>query len=159
MIRLTALALSLALLPAAAGATDPAQGVVGSADDFAVLAPRARIEPENRMLTERLETLLPRLMAEADLDLWLVINREYGEDPVYFTLVPQPSFAARRTTMLVFHRKADGTVDRLSVNRYPLGKPYESAWSGGDLDAQWKALGELVRSKDPKRIGINVSRE
>lgn len=137
----------------------PAQGrVIGSADDFAVLTPRARIAPENRMLTERIETLLPKLMAEAKVDMWLVLNREYAEDPVYFTLVPQPSFAARRTTMLVFHRKPDGTVERLAVNRYPLGAPYESAWSGGDLDAQWKALGELIAAKNPKRIGINVSR-
>ena len=90
---------------------EPAQGrVIESAGDFAVLSTRERVEPENRMVRERLETLLPRLMAETDLDMWLVINREYAEDPVYFTLVPQPSFAARRTTMLVFHRKADGTV-------------------------------------------------
>ncbi|MFN8901452.1 MAG: hypothetical protein ACK5VV_05230, partial [Lysobacteraceae bacterium] len=154
----------LAFLPtlsaAASSTATPAQGrVIDSADDFAVLAPRDRLAPENRMLTERIETLLPKLMAEAGLDMWLVLNREYAEDPVYFTLVPQPSFAARRTTMLVFHRQRDGTVDRLSVNTYPLGPPYEAAWSGGDLDAQWKALGELIAAKDPKRIGINVSRD
>jgi hypothetical protein len=51
----------------------------------AVLAPRDRVVPENRMLQERLDTLLPQLMKEADLDLWLVIAREYAEDPVYFT--------------------------------------------------------------------------
>ncbi|MCE2986702.1 MAG: hypothetical protein LW830_02430, partial [Phenylobacterium sp.] len=128
------------------------------ADDFAVLPGPRRVEVENRILVERLDTLLPRLMAEAGLDMWLVINREYAEDPVYFTLVPQPSFAARRTTMLVFSRKADGTVERLSVNRYPLGGPYTAAWSGGDLDAQWKALADVIVSRDPKRIGINTSR-
>jgi len=111
------------------------------------------------MLRERLERLLPRLMAEADLDMWLVLNREYAEDPVYFTLVPQPTFAARRTTMLVFVRKPDGGIERLAVNRYPLGPPYESAWAGGDLDAQWRALGELIVKKDARRIGNNVSRE
>jgi hypothetical protein len=124
----------------------------------AVLPPRDRVAVENRILTERLETLLPRLMAETDIDLWLVLSREYAEDPVYFTLVPQPTFAARRTTLLAFHRKADGSVDRLVVNRYPLGDPYTSVWSGGDLDAQWRALGELIRERDPRRIGINVSR-
>lgn len=155
------LAFSPSLVSASSpAAREPAQGrVLATADDFAVLPPRARIAPENRLLTERLDTLLPRLMAETDIDLWLVLNREYAEDPVYFTLVPQPSFAARRTTMLVFHRKADGTVDRLSVNRYPLGPPYEAAWSGGDLDAQWRALGELIAQKNPRRIGINVSRD
>ena len=145
---------------AAAQTPEPAQGrMIASADAFGILPPRARIAPENRIVVERIENLLPRLMAEADLDMWLVLNREYAEDPVYFSLVPQPSFAARRTTMLVFNRKADGSVERLSVNRYPLGAPYESAWAGGDLDAQWKALGELIAAKDPQRIGINVSRE
>lgn len=123
----------------------------------AVLTPRDRVAPENRMLQERLGTLLPQLMKEADLDLWLVIAREYAEDPIYFTLVPQPSHAARRTTMLIFDRQPDGSVKRLSINRYPFGAPYESAWSGGDLEAQWKALGELIAKRDPKRIGINVS--
>ena len=154
------LASSAAFATGKSAGAEPAQGrVFESVDAFAVLSTRERIEPENRMVRERLETLLPRLMAETDLDMWLVINREYAEDPVYFTLVPQPSFAARRTTMLVFHRQADGSVARLSVNRYPLGEPYSSAWAGGDLDAQWKALAEVIVSRNPKRIGINVSRE
>ena len=158
-------AFSASLLAAAAVAVtpqnppEPAQGRrVDSAADYAVLPPHQRVEPENRILAQRLEQLLPVLMSEAGLDMWVVVNREYAEDPVYFTLVPQPSFAARRTTMLVFSRAADGTVERLAVNRYPLGGPYQSAWSGGDLDAQWKALGALIASRDPKRIGIDVSR-
>jgi hypothetical protein len=130
-----------------------------SPGESALLAPRERVALENRILVERLDTLLPALMAETDIDLWLVLSREYAEDPVYFTLVPQPSFAARRTTLLAFHRKADGTVDRLVVNRYPLGDPYTSVWSGGDLDAQWRALGELIAEREPRRIGINVSRQ
>jgi len=125
----------------------------------APLAPRERVAVENRILVERLDTLLPRLMKETGIDLWLVLSREYAEDPVYFTLVPQPSFAARRTTLLAFHRKPDGSVDRLVVNRYPLGEPYQSVWSGGDLDAQWRALGKLIAERRPGRIGINVSRQ
>ncbi len=153
------LAASAYTASAFAGSPEPAQGrQVGSASDYTVLPSRERVEPENRVLTERLEHLLPALMTEAGLDMWVVVNREYAEDPVYFTLVPQPSFAARRTTMLVFSRAANGTVERLAVNRYPLGAPYKSAWSGGDLDAQWKALGALIAGRDPKRIGIDVSR-
>ena len=125
----------------------------------APLAPRERVAVENRILVERLDTLLPRLMKETGIDLWLVLSREYAEDPVYFTLVPQPSFAARRTTLLAFHRKPDGSVDRLVVNRYPLGEPYQSVWSGGDLDAQWRALGKLIAERRLGRIGINVSRQ
>ncbi|MEO0551219.1 MAG: M24 family metallopeptidase [Pseudomonadota bacterium] len=122
----------------------------------AVLAFRDRVAPENEMTRDRLETLLPRLMEETDIDMWIVMNREYAEDPVYFTLVPQPAFAARRTTILVFHRHDEG-FDMLTVNRYPLGDPYEAAWEGGDLDEQWQALADLIADRDPERIGINVS--
>ncbi|MGA0001889.1 MAG: M24 family metallopeptidase [Steroidobacteraceae bacterium] len=143
-----------------ASAADFEQGrVLSSAGDYAVLSPRQRVEVENRVLQERLDTLLPSLMAESGLDMWLVINREYAEDPVYFSLVPQPSFAARRTTMLVFNRLQDGTLERLSVNRYPLGPPYETGWAGGELEAQWQALAELIVERDPARIGINVSEQ
>ena len=123
-----------------------------------VLAPRARPEIVNRMLEQRLDTLLPALMRETGIDMWLVINREYNEDPVFFTLAPAPVYAARRTTMLVFFdRGPEKGVERLSVNRYPFGRLYEPAWQGGDLDAQWRGLGEVIAARNPRRIGVNVS--
>ncbi|WP_258808164.1 M24 family metallopeptidase [Pseudidiomarina sp. CB1] len=157
---LLGLALVAPQVSVTAAAYEADQGrVFTSADNLSVLSYKDRIEPENRMLNTRLTELLPKLMNEAELDMWLIINREYAEDPVYYTLVPQPTFAARRTTMLVFNRLADGSIERLSVNRYPLGEPYESAWAGGELDAQWQALADLIADKNPQRIGINVSRD
>ena len=168
--RKLSLALTFVTLAALAAAPSTAQDAPASPDQGrvieapgAVLPWRARVEPVNRMLEERLSGLLPDLMREAGLDMWLVINREYAEDPVYLTLVPEPEFAARRTTMLVFHDRgvADGEdrgVELLSVSRYPLGPPYEAAWEGGDLEAQWTGLAEVVRARDPERIGIDVSR-
>ncbi|HVS63814.1 MAG TPA: M24 family metallopeptidase [Thermoanaerobaculia bacterium] len=123
-----------------------------------VLSQRERVDVMNRMLEERLETLLPRLMRETGIDMWLVINREYAEDPVFWSLAPHPVHAARRTTMLVFHdRGPEEGVDRLTVNRYPFGRFYEPAWEGGDLDAQWQGLAEVMAERDPKRIGIDTS--
>ena len=153
-----AIQMSLAMLIVAFSASALAQnqGRV-LVNEPAILSQFDRIEPENRMVADRLENLLPGLMEETGIELWLIINREYAEDPVYFTLVPQPSFAARRTTMLLFHRQADGTVDRLSVNRYPLGEPYQVGWSGGNLDEQWAALGDILAERDPETIGVNMS--
>ena len=124
----------------------------------AVLPERARAEAVNRMLEDRLENLLPRLMRESGIDMWVVINREYAEDPVYLTLVPAPVFAARRTTMLVFHdRGVDEGVERLTVSRYGLGDLYETAWDGGSLDEQWARLAEVIAERDPRAIGVNTS--
>ncbi|MEE8525946.1 MAG: Xaa-Pro aminopeptidase, partial [Thermoanaerobaculia bacterium] len=137
---------------------EPAQGRVIDSPP-AVLTERQRVEVVNRMLRDRLDNLLPGLMREANVDLWLVINREYAEDPVYLTLVPEPVFAARRTTMLVFHdRGPEAGVERLTVNRYPLGELYQAAWEGGDLDEQWQRLAAVVAEREPRRIGIDVSR-
>lgn len=126
----------------------------------AVLPERARPEAVNAMLKERLDTLLPSLMREAGIDMWVVINREYAEDPVYLTLVPEPVFAARRTTMLVlFDRGAEKGLELLTVSRYPLRGFYEAAWDGGPEDEQWARLAAVIRERNPRRIGINVSRE
>lgn len=122
-----------------------------------VLSFKERVAPINAMVTDRLENLLPKLMNEAELDMWLVINREYGEDRLFYTLVPQPTFAARRTTILVFHRQPDGSVERFSVSRYPIGELYPTVWKGGTKAQQWQRLAEVIAEKDPKRIGINTS--
>lgn len=125
----------------------------------AVLPERARPEAVNTALRDRLDNLLPALMRETGIDMWLVINREYVEDPVFLTLVPEPVFAARRTTMLVFFdRGPEKGVERMTVSRYPFGDLYQAAWEGGDLDAQWQRLGEVIEERNPRKIGINTSR-
>ena len=75
----------------------------------------------NQLLEERLTGLLPRLMRESQIDMWIVIAREYNDDPVFMSLVPKPRFTARRTTMLVFLDQGEGDLERLTVSRYPLG--------------------------------------
>ncbi|PWK49209.1 M24 family metallopeptidase [Pleionea mediterranea] len=121
-----------------------------------VLSPRERIKPINDIVKYRLDHLLPELMRQSDLDMWIVINREYGEDALFYTLVPQPTFAARRTTILVFARKND-KVERFSVSRYAIGDFYPTRWQGGTIDSQWQRLAELVAEYDPEKIGINTS--
>lgn len=159
--RASALTLALlVLLPLPSTAQAPAQGRYVHAADQHVLRERERPAVVNRLLRDRLEGLLPSLMREAGLDMWVVINREYMEDPVYLTLVPEPVFAARRTTILVFFdRGGERGVERLTVSRYPIAGFYESVWEGGDPAGQWRRLAEVIAERNPKRIGINVSRE
>ena len=65
---------ALLLAPAAVAATPAAspeatQGRrIDSAAGFVVLPSHERVEPENRILTERLEHLLPALMSEAGME-------------------------------------------------------------------------------------------
>jgi len=115
---------------------------------------------ENALLETRLNKLLPQLMREQGVDMWLVIAREYNDDPVFLSLVPKPRFTARRTTMLLFHDRGDEAgVERLTISRYPLGELYDAAWEGGDVDNQWQHLAAVIEERDPKKIAINVSRD
>ena len=125
--------------------------------DVAVEPYERRPAVQNHLLEERLTELLPRLMRESQTDMWIVIAREYNDDPVFLSLAPKPRFTARRTTMLVFFDKGEGGLERLTVSRYPLGALYEAAWEGGDLDAQWQRLATIVEERNPEKIAVNVS--
>jgi hypothetical protein len=141
------------------GAQAPAQGRVIAGATQHILPERERPAVINQILQDRLATLLPRLMRETGFDMWLVINREYVEDPVYLSLVPAPVFHARRLSMLVFFDRGGGQpLEILTVSRYPMDG-YAAAWTGGTEESQWKRLAEIVAERKPKRIGINTSRK
>ena len=129
-----------------------------SADAFRskILPLRARTRVINDWLTQRLEQVLPELMQREGFDMWIVVAREYNEDPVIMTLLPEPAMAARRRTILVFSRKEDGTVERLSLDRYGHTGYYEAGWDP-DKEDQFECLARVVRERDPQVIGLNIS--
>lgn len=142
----------------AAGAAEQGRLIPGATQR--ILSERERSAVVNRVLRERLDTLLPAVMRETGFDMWLVINREYVEDPVYLTLVPEPVFHARRLSMLVFFdRGPEKGVERLTVSRYPIAGLYTAAWNGGTNADQWKRLAEIIAERNPKKIGANMSRD
>jgi hypothetical protein len=119
---------------------------------------RAQMEVRNRWLKERLDSLLPELMERAGCDMWIVAAREYNEDPVIMTLLPEPSMAARRRTILVFSRKADGSVERLTLNRYDFGEFYQKGWNPEQED-QFASLKRVVAARRPQQIALNYADE
>jgi len=120
-----------------------------------ILPLRERKRVYNGWLRERLERLLPGLMDEAGIEMWIVVAREYNEDPVIMSLLPEPHLYARRRTILVFHRVGEG-VDRLAVSRYGYEGFYEGVWDPSQED-QFQCLARLVEERAPSNIGVNVS--
>jgi Xaa-Pro aminopeptidase len=122
---------------------------------------REQADLRDRWLTQRLLDLMPGLMDRAGIDLWLVIGREYNEDPVLPSLLPATWLSARRRTILVLHRSDDG-VTAAAVSRYPVGQ-FVAAWSPDDEpgmsaeQSQWAAVRRIVEQADPARIGVDVS--
>ena len=121
-----------------------------------ILSMQERNAVVNNWLKIRLETVLPELMRREKLDMWVVICREYNEDPVFYSLVPYNSFAARRLTMLVFYDGGEKGVERLAVSRYGIGNFYEGVWQPEKIE-QWECLAKVIKERNPKRIGINES--
>ncbi len=84
---------------------------------------RQQLPVRNNWLRQRLDELLPPLMVREGFDMWLIVCREYNEDPVLMSLLPQPALSARRRTILLFTLvREDGTVERLSLDRYGWGE-------------------------------------
>ena len=92
-----------------------------------ILPLRDRMTVYNGWLMNRLEKMLPAMMDETEIDLWVVVAREYNEDPVIMSLLPEPNLYARRRTILLFHRQLEG-VERLAVYRYGFGDCYKGVW-------------------------------
>lgn len=116
---------------------------------------RAQADLIDRWLRQRLETVLPGLLDRAGVDTWIVVAREYNEDPVLRALLPGDWITARRRTILVFHRTAT-SVQCQAVSPYPVGTAYEPVWDPA-TESQWAALHRSVAERDPRRIGVNTS--
>ncbi len=130
------------------------------AQDLAVLSQREQAEVIDSWLDERITNLLPQLMTETGIDMWVVMSREYNEDPVIRTMLPATWMAARRRTILVMYQpSANAPVETFAVARYDVGKAFKRAWDPEAQPDQWKALVDLVTSKNPKKIGLNFSKD
>ncbi|WP_415374025.1 M24 family metallopeptidase [Patiriisocius sp. Uisw_017] len=124
-----------------------------------ILSERNRADMRDEILADRFNNLLPDLMDDTNIDMWLVIAREYNEDPVMRTMLPAKWLNARRRTILVFYRnKAKNTIEKLAVARYDVGKNITSAWDKEKQPDQWARLVEIIKERNPEKIGINISK-
>ncbi len=120
---------------------------------------KERAVVRDEIIEDRFNNVLPKLMTETDSDMWLVISREYNEDPVIKTMLPSTWLNARRRTILVFYRdKAKKSIEKLAVARYDVGKNIRSSWDKEKEPNQWKALNRIIEERNPTKIGINISK-
>jgi Xaa-Pro aminopeptidase len=123
-----------------------------------ILSARERAETENRILAERLDAIIPAIMREEGIDLWLLVAREYFEEPVVASMLDAESMHARRRTILIFHDPGGGKpVERLAVSRYGLGGLFAPAWDPAKQPDQWQAAADIIAARNPARIAVNIS--
>ena len=121
----------------------------------------------------RLERVLPRLMREHGVGMWIIPTREYNEDPVFWSLVSTTTMAARRRTIYAFcDRGPERGVERIAIGGSTQGGLYrvvrdpaaQTGTAGTDRrpaepygPEQWALLTPIVEACAPRTIAINVS--
>jgi hypothetical protein len=134
---------------------------------------REQAEVRQEWLRLRLERVLPRLMREHGVRMWIIPTREYNEDPVFWSLVSPTTMAARRRTIYVFcDRGPERGVERIAIGGSDQGGLYRVVRDPGAAVGtagatrrlaepygpdQWALLTPLVEACDPRSIAVNVS--
>ena len=107
---------------------------------------------------DRLDNLLPELMSKNGIDMWIIITREYNEDPIIKTLLPPTWLNARRRTILVFSfDESTKKTESVAISRYNFGKNIKSIWDKEKKPNQMLALKDYIDKVNPKKIGLNYS--
>ena len=120
------------------------------------LRDQARLRDE--WLERRFQTVLPQLMRENGIDMWVLIAREYLEDPVVSTMLNATNLRARRRTILIFFDPGDGKpIERLVVSKHGMGTLYQPVWDMAAQPDQFARVRELIAARNPKKIALNVS--
>lgn len=124
-----------------------------------ILDMRERAKVIDEWLEYRLDHVVPEIMQREEIDMWVLVAREYNEDPVLLTMLPATWQSSRRTTILVFYDPGNGEpVERFAVARYNIGF-FETQWFPDEEPDQWKRFAQLVEERNPKKIGINISED
>jgi hypothetical protein len=151
---------------------------------FALHAPAARAQAhplgslrdqaamQQEWLKLRLERVLPKVMREHGVAMWIIPVREYNEDPVFWSIVSPTTMAARRRTIYAFCDKGTRGIDRVAIGGTSQGGLYRIVRDAnaqiGSAGAtrrlaepfgpeQWKLLAPVVEDCNPANIAVNIS--
>ena len=119
---------------------------------------------------KRVKEVLPALMREYGVEMWILSMREYAEDPVFWAIKAPTTFAARRRSIYVFYDRGPGQeLERLALGGGSQGGLYQAYRSTrpsnrGDQaelvgNEQWMLLREVVEDRDPRVIALNIDEE
>lgn len=109
-------------------------------------------------LSERIHHVLPGLMEECGVNLWVVICSEYNEDPVFKTLTPARMQTASRISCLMFSQTEEKGFRALSMCR-PNGMLLAVYEQGYDpkVEDQWAGIHHVLKEHAGGTIAVNVS--
>lgn len=106
----------------------------------------------NQIRNDKFDLILPEVMRENNIDMWIIMNREGSFDPLY------PDMGegyVGSTGYYVFTDHGSGRIERaaLGISGYLLKEGGAYDHFGSELE-----LKEYVVERDPRQIGLNISK-
>jgi len=122
-----------------------------ASDSFSQEAMR-RWRKMNQIRNDKFDLILPEVMRENNIDMWIVMNREGSFDPLYPDL---GEGYVGSTGYYIFTDNGGNRIERaaLGISGYLLEEGGAYDYFGGEPE-----LKKYVEDRDPKRIGLNYSK-
>ncbi len=159
LLPLAIIFVAIGVLSTPAGAVAPPAGATQVSQAYPadrVLTHREQAPLVRGWIEKRFRTVLPALMRREGVDMWIVVSREYNDDPVFRSMAPITTYSSRRRTILVFFdRGGSQEVERLSIGRFDYDGMFTVVRTSND--EQWQGLRKVVEERNPKVIGIDTS--
>ncbi|WP_221405722.1 M24 family peptidase [Roseivirga echinicomitans] len=107
----------------------------------------------NQVRNDKFDLVLPEAMRENQIDMWIIMNREGNLDPLYTDM--GEGYVGSFGGYYIFTDRGGDRIERasLGIDGYLLkqGGAYDYFGSVNELK-------EFVSTRDPKRIGLNISK-
>ena len=137
-----------------------------------MLFPEDIIELENEIRIEKFDRILPRVMRDNNIDMWIHIIRSWIPDPLRFELGSNSGvfifndYGGDRIERIAFSNQLrdptiydkvikENTRDESIGNAFRDDSPVEQPGSPMELDIRFAGLKNLVIERQPKNIAVN----
>lgn len=107
----------------------------------------------NQIRLDKYDLILPEVMRENKIDMWIIMSREGNFDPLYSEM---GEGYVRHTGYYIFTDTGKPRIERavLGIDGYLLEETKAYDYFGSEAE-----LKEFVEKRDPKKIGLNMSKD
>jgi Xaa-Pro aminopeptidase len=132
--------------------TDPVGAVEGTRTE------RERARLHDQIVLKKLDTVLGPAMRANDIQLWIVLTREYNVDPVFPFVTPDGTYPGGRNAY-VFVEGGGARPERIVIgsHQWKQGAPFYDRVIAARGQAVGEELRKLVEQHRPRRIGVNMA--
>ena len=113
---------------------------------------KRRWKKMNQIRRDKFDLILPEAMRENDIDMWIITNREGDYDPLYYDM---GGGYTTTNAYYIFTDKGEARIERAVLGMFGYFIEQCGAY---DYYGSADELKGYVTQRDPKRIGLNMSK-